>query len=210
MRKETSRAEVAAPPCNPYGMRVPWLCGAFATALVLYGGTGAALGDTGQSARVQAAYDTQCADIVRGNFDDFSKTLSPVYMAHVQEQTLSRDDVLAQMKRIAGTVTFDKCTTTVDSATVSAGVIVAVARRVLDGSQSGTPFEVASGSRDMWTPNGNALQETSSTSIWSTISVNGQIVQQSGIVPTPTPTSTPTPPPLECGIPPTPTPSATP
>lgn len=186
-------------------MRLPWLCGAFATALVLCEAGVPALGDTAQTAQtaqMQTAYDAQCADIVRGDFDDFAKFLSPAYTAHMEGQTLSRDEVIAQMKSIAGEVTVTKCSTTVNSVTESAGALVVTVQRVLDGSQSSTPFEIVSGDRDIWTTAADGPKEASSTLIWATTSVNGQIVRQSGIVPTPTPAAPP------CGV--TPAPSATP
>ncbi len=161
---------------------------AFAVALVVCGAGLAAPAVSGAStARVQAAYDAQCADIVRGDFDDFARTLSPNFTAHAEGQTYTRDDVVASLKSASASVTVTACTTTVASVTQSGGVLIAVVRQLLDGTHAGQPFELASGKRDMWSAGGGALIETSSTALWSTTSVNGQIVQQSGLVPSPPP-----------------------
>ncbi len=145
---------------------------------------------------VQAAYDAQCADIVRGDFEDFARTLSPSFTAHVEGQTYSRDDVVTSLERASTSVTLTRCTTTVDSVTQSNGVFIALVRQLVDGTHGNQPFELASGKRDMWSAGSDALIETSSTALWSTTSVNGQIVQQSGLVPSPPPLpqASPTPP----------------
>jgi hypothetical protein len=64
--------------------------------------------------------------------------------------------------------------------------------QVIDGTRGTDAFEVSSGWRDMWSPQGSSPLETSSTEIWGTTSLNGQVVQQLGTVPSPLPTqSTP-------------------
>ncbi|MHB8432767.1 MAG: hypothetical protein ACYC8W_01215 [Candidatus Tyrphobacter sp.] len=175
-------------------MELGRLAGAVAVLLLASGAGQASQAAGGAStSRVQAAYDAQCVDLLRGDFADFARTLSPSFTAHVEGQTYSRDQVVTSLKSASSSITLTKCTTSVDSVTQSNDVLIALVRQLVDGTHGNQPFELASGKRDMWSGASTVLIETSSTALWSTTSINGQIVQQSGLVPSPLPQETPTP-----------------
>lgn len=147
--------------------------------------------DAALTARVQAAYDGQCSDLMRGDFTSFQRTLSPNFTGEMDGHTVTRDAVVTNLRNAASTISLSKCVTTIDSVQQSEGAFITIVHQLIDGtltSADGTdPIEIAAGKRDIWTSDGNALVLTSSRSIWSTVTVNGQIVQQSGTPPSASP-----------------------
>lgn len=154
--------------------------------------------DAALTSRVQAAYDTQCAAVIRGDFATFEATMSPSFIATVQGETVTRDELVTGMKNGLGKVSLTKCKTFIDSVTQSGNVLIVMSRRLIDGTDPthNVPLEVSGGTRDMWTEQGNELLETSSMGLWSTVSVNGQVIRTSGDVPSSSPlaTNSPAPP----------------
>ncbi len=146
---------------------------------------------TNATALLQKAYDAQCADIVAESWSQLTNTFSPDFSLHSDGATYTRDDVVNSLKQAAGKLRFGTCTTTVDSVTESSGVYITVMRQMLDGSQASHTFQIATGKRDMWVLVDGALLEQSSTSLWQTQSLDGRVVEQSGVVPTPAPTTSP-------------------
>ncbi|HEY9084849.1 MAG TPA: hypothetical protein VIN40_02770 [Candidatus Tyrphobacter sp.] len=154
--------------------------------------------DVALTARVQAAYDAQCADVMRGDFAAFQATLSPNFTGELNGRTVTRDGVVTNLRNSASTISLSKCMTTIDSVQQSGGAVIAVVHQLIDGTltsaQGTAPIEIAAGKRDMWTSAGDAFVQTSSMSIWSTVSVNGEIVQQTGTPPSaPPPSAAPAP-----------------
>ncbi len=167
------------------------LSAAFAIAFALVGQGRAQ--DAALTARIQAAYDAQCADIIHGDFTAFEATLSPNFLATVQGTTVTRDEMVSGLKSGLGTVSLTSCKTFVDSVTQSGNVLIVMSRRLIDGTDPAShkaPLELAGGTRDMWIEQGNGLVETSSMGLWGTVSVNGQIVRTSGDVPSSPPLET--------------------
>ena len=184
------QAEPGASPCNMTSMAKRYI-GAALAAIVVFGFSGARTlaDDAALTARVQAAYDGQCADIMRGDFAAFQQTLSPSFSATMNGRTVTRDDVVNALKSSAAQVTLTKCTTTIDSVAASGTAVIAFVHQVVDGTASGpqgtAPIEILAAKRDMWASAGNGLIQSSSMPIWSTTSGNGEIVQQSGTPPSP-------------------------
>ncbi len=149
---------------------------------------------TPATARVQAAYDAQCADIMHADWAALTNTFSPTFVMDQNGQTYSRDQVVSSVKQaIAHGLKFTGCTTSIDSVTQSNGVTIVVMRQTIDAAQGPHTLVIASGKRDMWTPQGTALVETSSLPLWATDSADGRIIQQSGNVPSPAPSLSPSP-----------------
>lgn len=153
--------------------------------------------DAALTARVQTAYEGQCADVMAGDFAAFQNTLSPDFTGSINGETVTRDEVVTSLKGSAASIKLTKCVTTIDSLQQSGDAIIVTIHQLLDGiateAQGTAPIEIAAGKRDMWTSVGNALVQTSSLSVWTTTSVNGEIVQQTGIPPSAPPLPTPSP-----------------
>ncbi|MGH7736816.1 MAG: hypothetical protein ACREMP_02930 [Candidatus Tyrphobacter sp.] len=144
-----------------------------------------------QTPGVQALYSAQCADLLAGNWDAFESTLSPNFVAHVGGSSYSRDQIIGFEKSARAQASFTACTATVDSATLENGVVIAIARHDVVATASGHAITLGDGTRDMWTPQGASYVETSSTQTWSTVTVDGRVVHQSGDVPSPSPSGSP-------------------
>lgn len=185
-----SRAEVTGPPCNPCGMSIRRLAFVLACVPIVTVVPVVAQGND-EIAKVRAAYAAQCSALVHGDFDAFGRTFSPEFMMHEEGQTFALDVVVTNLRNAFAQVHLTRCTTTIDSATQASGVTIAIVRQLIDGSQvtpqGVEPFELASGKRDMWVPSGGSVLEMSSSSLWETERVNGEIVHESGDVPSPAP-----------------------
>jgi hypothetical protein len=175
-------------------MGFPRFAGALA-ASVLLAPLVALAAPSADDARVEAVYDTQCADIMHADWDALESTFSPDFTLHSGGSTYTRDEIVSSAKNLAGSVALTKCSASIDSTSETNGVIIVVMRQVVDGTHGTDAFEVSSGWRDMWSPRGSSLLETSSTELWRTVSLNGQIVQQSGAVPSASPLPTQSTPP---------------
>lgn len=145
----------------------------------------AAQGDA--TATVQTAYDAQCAAILHADWNALSNTLAPGFTLSAGGTTYTRAQVIAAAQGTANRITLTKCATTVDSATSQNGTIVAVTRQTVDGTHGTDAFEIATGWRDLWSEQGSDVLESSSTQLWQTVTVNGNVVQQTGTAPTPQP-----------------------
>lgn len=158
-----------------------------------------AVADNAQlTASLQQAYTGQCDDLVRGDLDAYRNVLSPAYVSQSATGTkLTRDQVMANIKSLmAQGLTLARCTTTIDTLAQSTDTLTATVEQAFYGtiSKSKAPFEIAGSSVDTWTgADAGALVETSSVSIWTTLSINGQIVQRTGQVPSPSPLPTSSP-----------------
>lgn len=172
-------------------MTIRRLASALACAALAASADPAIAQSNGIAAKVRAAYAAQCAALVRGDFAAFERTFSPDFMLHEEGQTIALDAVVAVLRNAFAQVRLTRCTTSVDSETQVSGVTIAIVRQFIDGSQVAPggvePFELASGKRDMWLPSGSGVLEVSSSSLWETERVNGEIVNQSGDVPSPAP-----------------------
>ncbi len=147
-------------------------------------------------ARVQAAYNVQCNDLIANDFTSFEKTLSPNFSASVNGQTVTRNYIVTQLRGFAAQGRVTKCTTTIASVQESSNVVIAVVNQQLDGTLSdGThtaPVEIDAGKRDMWSDVAGALEQTTSVSLWTLTYVNGELKGQSGTPPSTPPLSLPT------------------
>jgi hypothetical protein len=147
--------------------------------------------------RVQAAYDAQCSDLIAQNFAAFTHTLSPNFSASVNGRTITRDDVVLELKGFASQGRLSACATTIESVQESANVVIAVVNQRLDGTvTNGTqtsPVEIEAGKRDMWSDGPAGLQQTTSTSLWSLTYINGQLQGQTGTPPSTPPLELPSP-----------------
>jgi hypothetical protein len=139
------------------------------------------------TARVQAAYDAQCNDVLRDDFTSLQNTFSPTFTASQDGRTITRDDVITNLKAFASRGTITKCSTSVQSVQEDSNVVIAMVTQRLGGTvmggKSSVPIEIDAGRRDMWTDQGKDLQETTFNSIWSEIYVNGRLAQQAGTPP---------------------------
>jgi len=144
------------------------------------------------TASLQQAYTGQCDNLVRGDLDAYRNVLSPAYVSQSATGTkLTRDQVIANIKALmAQGLALARCTATIDTLTQSADTVTATVEQAFYGTigKSKSPFEIAGSSVDTWTgADAGTLIETSSVSIWTTLSINGQIVQRTGQVPSPSP-----------------------
>lgn len=144
-------------------------------------------------ARMQATYDTQCGDIVSGNFTDFMRTISPNFTATVGGQTITRDVLVSHLKAFASEGSITHCTTTIQSVQESANVIVAIVQQEIDGTFTGKPVRIDAGKRDLWDDQAGGPVLTSTSSIWQTVYLNGQLQQETGTPPSTPPLSVPSP-----------------
>lgn len=168
-------------------------CGAVVAAFILACGTAAgATAAPAGTAQFQAEYDAQCTDLVSENWTALESTFSPNFVADNNGSTVSRADIISGLK-MAATHGFKvtTCTSTVDSVTENSGVYIVLVRQTLDAMQGSKKYEIVSGRREMWTQANGQLAETSSLPLWRTVSVDGQIIQQTGTVPSPGPSATP-------------------
>lgn len=149
------------------------------------------------AARIQAAYDAQCNDLLHDDFTSLQSTFSPSFTASQNGQTVTRDDVITGLKAFAARGTITKCSTSVQSAQEESNVVIAVVTQQLGGTVTGgktsVPIEIDAGRRDIWSDNSGALLETTFSSIWSRIYVNGKLQQESGNPPGSSPSSSPAP-----------------
>jgi hypothetical protein len=154
--------------------------------------------DGALQARVQAAYDAQCSDLIGGDFTGFERTLSPSFSASQDGRTITRGDVVMNLKAFTAQGQVTKCTTTIQSVTENSNVVIAVVRQQLDGtlnggSQGAAGVEIDLGKRDMWSDDRGGLQQTTSVSLWTLTYVNGQLQSQTGTPPSTPPLSVPSP-----------------
>lgn len=168
---------------------------ALSLALGIGGASQAASGSL--QARVQAAYDAQCKDLVADDFAAFTKTLNPNFSASVDGRTVTRDDVVLQLQAFAAQGRVGKCSTTVESVQESSNVIIATVSQHISGTLSdGTqtaPVEIDFGKRDMWSDDPGGLEQTTSVNLWSLTYVNGQLRSQTGTPPSTPPLTVPAP-----------------
>lgn len=142
------------------------------------------------TARVQAAYDAQCTDLMHNDFTSLENTFSPTFSASQNGRTVTRDDVVLALKAFAARGAITKCATSVQSAQEQSNVVIALVTQQLGGTVTNpqgkpVPIEVDASHRDMWTDAAGALKETTSSSIWSRFYVNGQLQQTATPEPTP-------------------------
>ncbi len=153
--------------------------------------------DVALRARLQAAYDTQCADLVHRDFDALQDTMSPSYVSHENGVTTTRATSIANIKSFdAQGVAFTSCETTIDSVAQSGDLVDATMHQVVYGTadKGRTPLVFASGDVETWSgANGATLLEVSSNGIWGLFAVNGRITREFGPVPSPLPLPSPTP-----------------
>lgn len=158
-----------------------------------------AIADNAQlTASLQQAYTGACDDLVRGDLDAYRGVLSPAYvMQSSAGAKFTRDQVVSNIRTLMTQgLALSRCTTTIDSLTQSGDTLTVTVDQAFYGtiSKSKSPVVIAGGSVDIWTgANAGPLVEASSASIWTTLSINGQIVQRTGHQPSPPPVPTASP-----------------
>jgi hypothetical protein len=144
-----------------------------------------AMADTAavQSA-LKAAYMNQCALVVAGNYDGFSKTVTPDYVdIQPDGKKVPLAQVVAAMKQNAAVLKVTSCDVSFNSVTQNAdGSVVAAVTATQHGQLVSTPQPVVATSvaNDTWVQqNGNWLLKSSAVSE-VTVSVAGKVVQHIG------------------------------
>jgi hypothetical protein len=170
-----------------------WFVTCFAVIAVLAAATPSPSANAALTTRMQGIYDAQCNDVVRGNFDAFSQTMSPKFTTSIQGETVTRDDVVLRLKAFAAQVHLTSCATQIESAQQVGNVVIAVVRQTITGTAHGSSVEIDGSKRDLWAENADGLAQTSSSVIWQSSYVNGKLARQTGTPPTPAPATSQSP-----------------
>lgn len=167
--------------------RTPPVIAAMMLALVARYAASASVPASALESRLQAVYDAQCDGLMRKDFTAILRSMSPNFSATVSGQTVTRDDVVSRLRALTAQVRLKSCTSQIESVQESGSVAVAVVRQVLTGVSRLQRVQIDAGRRDVWADVGQDLEQTSSSTMWQDVYVNGRLKRQSGTPPSASP-----------------------